>query len=77
MATITILGGGVGGLVTARELRKRLGKEHEIVLVDRESRHVFSPSFLWLMVGKRRPEQVWSDLSRVKASRSFKAMSPL
>ncbi len=65
MATITILGGGVGGLVTARELRKRLGKEHEIVLVDRESRHVFSPSFLWLMVGKRRPEQVWSDLSRV------------
>ncbi len=63
--TITILGGGVGGLVTARELRKRLGKEHRIVLVDREARHVFSPSFLWLMVGKRRPEQVWRDLSRV------------
>lgn len=64
-STITILGGGVGGLVTARELRKRLGKEHRIVLVDREARHIFSPSFLWLMVGKRRPEQVWSDLSRV------------
>ncbi len=63
--TITILGGGVGGLVTARELRKRLGKEHRIVLVDREARHVFSPSFLWLMVGKRRPEQVWRDLSRL------------
>ena len=62
---ITILGGGVGGLVTARELRKRLGRQHRIVLVDREARHVFSPSFLWLMVGKRRPEQIWRDLSRV------------
>ncbi|MDA1256455.1 MAG: FAD/NAD(P)-binding oxidoreductase [Chloroflexi bacterium] len=63
--TITILGGGVGGLVTARELRGRLGREHRIVLVDREARHVFSPSFLWLMVGRRRPEKIWRDLSRV------------
>ena len=62
---ITILGGGVGGLVTARELRKRLGRQHRIVLVDREARHVFSPSFLWLMVGKRRPENIWRDLSRL------------
>lgn len=33
--TSVILGGGVGGLVTANELRKRLGKEHRVVLVDR------------------------------------------
>jgi len=33
--TSVILGGAVGGLVTANELRKRLGKEHRVVLEDR------------------------------------------
>jgi 2-polyprenyl-6-methoxyphenol hydroxylase-like FAD-dependent oxidoreductase len=33
--TSVIFGGGVGGLVTANELRKRLGKEHRVALVDR------------------------------------------
>lgn len=51
--TSVILGGGVGGLVTANELRKRLGKEYRVVLVDRESRHIFWPSLLWLQVGLR------------------------
>lgn len=31
-STTLILGGGVGGLVTANELRKRLGKDHRVVL---------------------------------------------
>jgi sulfide:quinone oxidoreductase len=30
-----------------------LPREHRVVLVERESRHVFSPSFLWLMIGER------------------------
>lgn len=51
--TILILGGGVGGLVTANELRAKLPKEHRIVLIDRENAFVFSPSLLWLMTGGR------------------------
>ena len=51
--TIVILGGGVGGVVTARELRRRLPPPHRIVLVDRERDHLFAPSLLWLMVGQR------------------------
>jgi len=51
--TILILGGGVGGVSTARALRKRLPKVHRVVLVDRERDHVFAPSLLWLMVGQR------------------------
>ena len=42
--TVLILGGGVGGLVTANELRQRLGREHQVVLVDREDSHIFWPS---------------------------------
>ncbi len=48
--TVTILGGGIGGLVTANEVRRRVGKEHRVVLVDREARHIFWPSLLWLQV---------------------------
>ena len=42
--TILVLGGGVGGVVAAVELRKRLSDAHRIVLVEREERHVFQPS---------------------------------
>ena len=48
---IVILGGGTGGLVAANRLRKALGKDTEIVLVDKEKNHLFNPSLLWLTVG--------------------------
>jgi sulfide:quinone oxidoreductase len=44
--TVLILGGGVGGLVAANDLRKALPKEHRVVLVEREPAFVFAPSFL-------------------------------
>ena len=60
--TIVILGGGVGGLVASNELRKRLGRDHRIVLVDKETRHVFAPSFTWLMLGWRDPHRISREL---------------
>ena len=65
-ATVVILGGGVGGLVTANELRKRLGREHRVVLIDREGRHVFWPSLLWLQVGLRKPDGIVRDLASLE-----------
>ena len=69
--TVVVLGGGVGGVVTARELRKRLARPHRIGLIDREREHLFAPSLLWLMVGLRRAESIKRPLSRPerKASR--------
>lgn len=61
--TVLILGGGVGGLVAANELRRRLGREHRIVVVERNREHAFAPSFLWLMTGDRRPQDVTRPLS--------------
>lgn len=51
--TVMVLGGGVGGLATARALRKRLPKTHRVVLVERQPQFLFAPSLLWLAVGKR------------------------
>ena len=63
--TILILGGGVGGLVTAVMLRKQLPASHRIILVDKERDHLFQPSLLWLMTGTRRPDQIVRPLDRL------------
>lgn len=60
--TVVILGGGVGGLVAANELRRRLPQQHRVVLVEKDPRHAFAPSFLWVMVGDRRPDQITRDM---------------
>lgn len=64
--TIVILGGGVGGVVSAVELRKKLPKQHRIVLVDREEQHLFAPSLLWLMIGQRTAEKISRPLDRLR-----------
>ncbi len=66
MATVVILGGGVGGLVAANTLRRRLDRSHRIVLLDRRAQHVFAPSFLWMMLGWREPHQISRDLERLE-----------
>ena len=64
--TIVILGGGVGGVIAARELRRRLQRPHRIVLVDREREHLFAPSLLWLMVGQREAASIRRPLKRLE-----------
>lgn len=65
MKTILILGGGVGGIVTANTLRKLLSDEHKIILLEKNRTHSFAPSYLWLMVGDRKPENISIDISRL------------
>ncbi len=56
--TALVLGGGVGGIVVANELRKRASSSDRIVLVDRNPIHVFAPSLLWISVGSRKTNQI-------------------
>jgi sulfide:quinone oxidoreductase len=58
MSTIIILGGGIGGIVTANELSNRLGAEHKIILIEKNEAHNFAPSYLWLMKGDRNIKQI-------------------
>ncbi len=62
-----VLGGGTGGLVAARELRRRLPADHRVVLVDRAADHVYQPSMLWQMVGERRLSQFTRPLERLRS----------
>lgn len=60
--TAVILGGGIGGIVAANDLHRKL-PGHRVVLVERNAEHTFPPSFLWLMTGDRRPEDIRRPLA--------------
>jgi sulfide:quinone oxidoreductase len=63
--TILILGGGIGGTVAASRLRRALPGGHRIVLVEREENHLFQPSLLWLMLGRRTPAAIQRPVARL------------
>ena len=66
MKEILILGGGMGGLVVANELRKKLNKDNKIILIDKNDKHIYAPSFLWLMLGRRNAEKIQKPLELLK-----------
>ncbi len=71
--TILVLGGGVGGVMAARELRKHLPDEHRVVLIERSSSFVFAPSYLWVLTGERSGASISRPLSHL-ARRGIEVM---
>jgi len=69
MKRILILGGGVGGTLTAnllvKKLRARIDRgEVEIIVVDATGQHVYQPGFMYIAMGGERA----SNLSRPERS---------
>ena len=62
MAKIAVMGAGIGGISQVYELRKTLGKQHDILLVGDSDRFEFTPSNPWVAVGWRRTDQITIDL---------------
>ncbi len=46
-------------------LAKKVKANAKVTVVDRKSRFEFAPSFPWLMVGARQPEEVQRDLNKL------------
>lgn len=65
--TVVVLGGGIGGVVAASELRKRLSKEHSVILIEKENTHRFSPSYLWLMIDQREAHQIERPIENLRS----------
>ncbi|MCL5959186.1 MAG: NAD(P)/FAD-dependent oxidoreductase [Chloroflexi bacterium] len=63
--TTVVLGAGVGGLVVANELHRRLGHQHRVVLIDKRTQYLYTPSFPWVAVGMRRPSQATKNLRQM------------
>jgi sulfide:quinone oxidoreductase len=58
MATIVIIGASTGGLPMAYDIRKELGKEHTIKVINATDEFNFIPSNPWVAVGWRKPEDI-------------------
>lgn len=58
MATIVVVGSSTGGLPMAYDVRKQLGKEHTIKVVNAIDEFNFVPSNPWVAVGWRKPEDI-------------------
>ena len=58
MARIVVLGAGIGGMPAAFELRKHLGAEHRVTLINAADYFQFVPSNPWVLVGWRKPDKV-------------------
>jgi sulfide:quinone oxidoreductase len=63
---VVVLGGGVGGMVVASQLRERLGEAVAVTLVDRECRQMLGAPKIWIMLGRVRRADVTTDVHRLE-----------
>jgi len=64
---ILILGAGFGGLVAATELRKGLGQDHRVIVVDRKRSFMMGLVKLWILEGSRKLEESQTPLDGLNA----------
>ncbi|MEE8329000.1 MAG: FAD-dependent oxidoreductase [Thermodesulfovibrionia bacterium] len=72
MVRIVIIGGSFGGLTTAFELRRHLGKKAEITLLSDRDEFVFIPSLPWVAMGWKRPEDITLSLDAILKPKGIK-----
>ena len=58
MTRIVILGAGTGGTLAANRLRRVHGDAAEIIVVDRDDRHVYQPGLLFVPFGLAEPKAI-------------------
>lgn len=58
MSKIVVLGAGIAGHTAASHLRRKLGKQHEVLVVSPNSNYQWVPSNIWVGVGRMSPNDV-------------------
>ncbi len=63
MKRTIVVGAGLGGMSVVYELREKLPKDHEVLLIGESHEFHFIPSNPWVALGERTREQVVLDLT--------------
>jgi len=77
MARIVVLGAGLGGVACAYEMKKKVGKGHQVTLVGSSPYFEFTPSNPWMMVGWRTAPQTRVDLASPLAAKDVEFVAKL
>ena len=72
MATIIVVGAGLGGMSAAYELRETLGKSHKITVIGDGDNFSFTPSNPWVAVGWRKPKDVCLPAAQYLAKKDIR-----
>jgi len=65
--SIVVLGGGFGGLTAANELRRHLGKEHQIMLIDKKAQFLMGLAKLAILSGRRNANEGIGDMKSLES----------
>jgi sulfide:quinone oxidoreductase len=75
MASIVVVGAGLGGTLMAYELLPQLRKGDEITLIGQGPRYHFVPSNPWVAVGWRTRDDIEVDLTKVAARKQIRYLT--
>ncbi|MFP5362962.1 MAG: NAD(P)/FAD-dependent oxidoreductase [Thermoleophilia bacterium] len=59
---VVVVGSSFAGMTGALELRRQLGGDHEVVVLDPRADFTFIPSLIWIPFGIREPDDVTFEL---------------
>ena len=62
---IVVIGSNFAGLTAAVELKKKLGAEHDLVVLSKDDKFLFMPSLIWLPFGLRSADEVTFPLAPI------------
>ncbi len=68
---IIVVGGSFAGLTAAYELKRLLKNKVDVTVIARQDQFVFIPSFIWIVPGWRRPDQLTFDLKPALESKKI------
>jgi sulfide:quinone oxidoreductase len=63
MAKVVVLGAGISGHTAAAHIRRKLGRQHEVIVVSPSEYYQWIPSNIWVGVGRMTIDQVRFKLS--------------
>ncbi len=72
MANVVVIGGGLGGLPTAYELRQHLPQEHSVTLISDKPQFTFIPGLIRVALNLKPLEDIQLDLSHLAQLRGIK-----
>lgn len=65
MSKVVILGAGISGHTAAQVVKRKLGKNHQVLVISPNSNYQWVPSNIWVGVGLMTPDQVKFKLAPV------------